>query len=81
MPKTVTYATDAVFHLRCNASGPRAGHITLEASNGASESVTIGPGPSFDVPFATLGTAGERNGFVAIVAAAIAAARTKIGDV
>jgi len=82
MPKTITFDPSVEVEITCDSAGaPSLGNITFIGSNRSRERVSVGPGTGFDVDFSTLRTSAERTAFRAVLAAAIAAGRVKIGDV
>lgn len=82
MPKIITFSptVQLVVDVDGATGAPTRGRLVFKASNGSHEEATIG-GADADIAFNTLGTAAERAGFRAVVAAAVAAGKLHIGDV
>lgn len=76
--KSVSDLDDYTVTIAANGSGPTNGVIMLRLNNGTVESATVG-GAGADISFASLGTAGQRSGFLAIIEAARVAARQAKG--
>lgn len=81
MPKIITFNPQVEVRILCDSDGtPQRGDLFFRGSNGSIESCSVG-GVGADVVFGTLGSAADRTSFRTVVAAAITAGRTKIGDV
>lgn len=76
--KTTNTINAYTVRIEVDATGnPQHGIILIHTDDGHSIPVTIGPGGN--IAFGSLGTAGQRAGFIAVVAAAVTAAHTAKG--